>query len=56
MAKNRVLGKGLSALIQNAEIPLVSAKGREVREVPLSALVCNPDQPRKNFQQDKLQE
>ncbi len=58
MAKNRVLGKGLSALIQGAETPSMvsSTGGREVREVPLDDLAFNPDQPRKVFKQDKLEE
>ncbi|MEZ4388984.1 MAG: ParB/RepB/Spo0J family partition protein [Candidatus Krumholzibacteriia bacterium] len=58
MAKNRVLGKGLSALIQGAEAPALTnaSGGREVREVPLDELAFNPDQPRKVFKQDKLEE
>lgn len=58
MAKNRVLGKGLSALIQGADTPLMTTAsgGREVREVPLDDLAFNPDQPRKVFDQDRLEE
>jgi len=61
MAKNRVLGKGLSALIQGAEIGATSTSGqapsgREIREIPLQELAFNPDQPRKQFKQDKLEE
>lgn len=58
MAKNRVLGKGLSALIQGADAPFMTTAsgGREVREVPLDDLAFNPDQPRKVFNQDKLEE
>lgn len=58
MAKNRVLGKGLSALIQGADAPLMTTAsgGREVREVPLDDLAFNPDQPRKVFNQDRLEE
>lgn len=59
MAKNRVLGKGLSALIQGADAPLMTTGtggGREVRDIPLSELAFNPDQPRKVFDQDRLSE
>jgi len=55
MKTNRVLGRGLSALIEGA------AEGgqlgdREARMVPLSALVTNPDQPRKLFDDNRLRE
>jgi ParB family transcriptional regulator, chromosome partitioning protein len=58
MAKNRVLGKGLSALIQGADAPFMTTAsgGREVREVPLDDLAFNPDQPRKVFNQERLEE
>jgi len=56
MAKHRVLGKGLSALIQNADGPLGSAGGRAIEEIPVAELAFNPDQPRKSFNQDKLEE
>jgi len=56
MAKNRVLGKGLSALIQGADFMAGPAGQREVHEVPLEALICNPHQPRKVFQEDSLRE
>ncbi len=56
MAKNRVLGKGLSALIQNADGPLGHTGGRAIEEVPVDELAFNPDQPRKVFKEEKLQE
>jgi ParB family chromosome partitioning protein len=57
MAKNRVLGKGLSALIQGADLPATGpGSGREVQDVPVDELAFNPDQPRKVFRQDKLEE
>lgn len=56
MVKHRVLGKGLSALIQDAEFGIAPGKRREVREIPLEQLVCNPGQPRKVFQEEKLNE
>ena len=55
MAKNRVLGKGLSALIQNAE-PRLATGAREIYELPVEALAFNPDQPRKTFNKTKLEE
>jgi ParB family chromosome partitioning protein len=56
MAKNRVLGKGLSALIQNADDPVTATGGRAIEEVPTEALAFNPDQPRKVFDQESLRE
>lgn len=66
MAKHKVLGKGLSALIQGAGVPAPGAAdasnegrfdaGRQVREVPVGELAFNPNQPRKTFKQDKLEE
>ncbi len=55
MAKNRVLGKGLSALIQNASVSSESS-AREIREIPVDHLAFNPNQPRKVFNKDKLDE
>jgi ParB family chromosome partitioning protein len=58
MAKSRVvLGKGLSALIQNAGTASEEGSGRrEVREIPLEALALNPNQPRKIFKEEKMEE
>jgi len=55
MAKKSVLGKGLSALIQNAE-PLASPGARQIHELPVETIAFNPDQPRKTFNIDKLEE
>jgi ParB family chromosome partitioning protein len=55
MVNNRVLGKGLSALIQNAG-PTVDPGTREIREIPVEALSFNPNQPRKVFKEDKMEE
>ncbi|MFH1843012.1 MAG: ParB/RepB/Spo0J family partition protein [bacterium] len=55
MKTNRVLGRGLSALIEGAaEVGRLG--DREARMVPLNALVTNPNQPRKLFDDNKLQE
>ncbi len=56
MAKNSVLGKGLSALIQNAGIPVSAPGTRAIEDIPLGDLAFNPNQPRKLFKQDKLEE
>ena len=55
MVKNRVLGKGLSALIQNAE-PISTPGAREIHELPVKTIAFNPDQPRKTFNKNKLEE
>lgn len=52
MAKNR-LGQGLSALI-NTDIEQIEAK--EVLELDINKIRVNPDQPRRKFDQDKLEE
>ncbi len=54
--RKRVLGKGLSALIPEAELTFGRSSGRQVQEIPLEELVQNPHQPRKLFDQEKLEE
>lgn len=59
--KDRVLGRGLSALIQGADLPRGAGKaqdldGREAMMVELSAVGLNPAQPRKIFKDNSLQE
>lgn len=59
MNKNRVLGKGLSALIQGADLAgMTSAPGvdKSIHLVPLENIGFNPDQPRKLFDDNKLSE
>lgn len=67
MKNNRGLGKGLSALFAETEEdygksllfdePETEDKGKEgVQEVDLSSIYPNPDQPRKNFDPDALDE
>lgn len=55
MTRKSVLGKGLSALIQAADGTTASG-GTEVRTVPVSRIAFNPDQPRKEFDAEKLEE
>jgi len=58
--QDRVLGRGLSALISGAERAGGSAGAglgdREARLIPLAAIGLNPDQPRKLFNDSTLQE
>ncbi len=58
MKPNRVLGKGLSALIPAAEAPGGSGRlgDREARMLPLGDLGLNPRQPRKSLDNNNLQE
>ena len=59
MNKNRVLGKGLSALIQGADLkgaPLPDPESSAVYKVPLNEIGFNPDQPRKSFDDSTLEE
>ena len=59
MNKNRVLGKGLSALIQGADLRAVAGMDGTtelLQRVPLDAIGFNPDQPRKFFDDGTLGE
>lgn len=59
MNKNTVLGKGLSALLQGADLSGMTSspdKDSSVHMVPLEAIGFNPDQPRKIFDNNKLSE
>ena len=59
MSKDRVLGKGLSALIQGADLrggPVPAADTDTVRRLDLEAIGFNPDQPRKTFYDNSLEE
>ena len=57
--RQRGLGRGLSALLgENAEAPVASDAPAPagVRRVPIESLKPNPDQPRKTFRQEDLEE
>ena len=59
MSKNRVLGKGLSALIQGADLKGdgTGTGGHDsLRRIPLEKIGFNPDQPRKFFDDSSLEE
>ncbi len=59
MNRNKVLGKGLSALIKGADLAGMTAEGKEntgINALPLEEIGFNPDQPRKHFDATKLDE
>lgn len=59
MNRNKVLGKGLSALLHGADLTGVPGGQDEaavVRRIPIEAIGFNPDQPRKMFDSNALQE
>lgn len=52
--KKQALGRGLSALLQDSSESIPAAAG--LTEIPLEALRENPLQPRRQFDQEKLEE
>lgn len=58
MSKGSVLGKGLSALIPGAGLEKVNSTttAADVSRVPLEVIGFNPDQPRKTFNDNTLDE
>jgi ParB family chromosome partitioning protein len=59
MAKRNALGKGLSALLENAETDITSFEPRvlnSVANIPISQISANPFQPRSEFEQEALEE
>ncbi len=59
MDRNKVLGKGLSALIRGADLRGLSGaenEGTSINALPLEEIGFNPDQPRKHFDSNKLDE
>ncbi len=59
-SKPRGLGRGLSALMADVTEEQVAAAGNSARQadmlVPIERIVPNPDQPRRDFTQDQLEE
>lgn len=55
---NRGLGRGIQALFEGARIPENGngEEGTAFRLLPISAIIPNPDQPRKTFDQEQLEE
>ncbi len=56
MAKKQALGRGLSALLPDAAKLSQIEEGERVQLLDISRVRPNPNQPRKNFDQTKLQE
>jgi len=54
MAKKPVLGRGLDALIKMEEVQTQGSSS--INEIPLSQIQANPDQPRRIFEEEALQE
>ncbi len=57
------LGRGMAALLSNAPppasvvpLPTATPPGRAVLSLPIEAVERNPDQPRKHFEESKLEE
>ena len=56
-ARRRGLGRGLSALMSDIEPPTETARpARPDRTLPIDALAANPDQPRKRFRDEEIEE
>lgn len=56
MAKKQALGRGLGALLPEIDIQEELSPQEKVRQIELSQLHPNPDQPRKDFDPDRLAE
>lgn len=56
MAKKQVLGRGLSALLPDEPAFLDGAAAEQVRQLAIDSVRPNPDQPRKLFDPEKLEE
>ena len=60
--KRSALGKGLSALLENAETDITSSKGTgtgivgSIATLPLTSIEANPFNPRSNFEKEALEE
>ena len=55
MRKNKSLGKGLDALFEQVEETKHIPK-EEIQEIELSKIKANPDQVRKDFDEDAIKE
>ena len=56
MAKKQALGRGLGALLPEINIQDDLSAQEKVREIELTSIHPNPDQPRKEFDDDRLAE
>ncbi len=59
MAKRNALGKGLSALLENADTDITSFEPKvlnSIANIPINQISANPFQPRTEFEQEALEE
>ena len=56
MAKKQALGRGLSALLPDEPAFMEQEGLEQVRQIDIARIRPNPDQPRKNFDGEKLEE
>lgn len=56
MSKQRRLGRGIDALLQGGDISQIDEETSRLVSVPLETLRANPDQPRKVFDEERLDE
>ena len=54
MVRKNALGRGLGALIEDAELPRITIS--TINEIDIDMIEVNPFQPRKNFNEESLQE
>ncbi len=54
MPKNKGLGRGLDSIFADNSVESGAESGRKYKDVPLSSIDVNPDQPRKNFNEETL--
>ena len=55
--QRRGLGRGLSALLGEAEeVSAEAAAAEGVRDLPIEWIIANPEQPRRDFDEDELEE
>lgn len=52
----RGLGRGLSALMADVDLTSPAPSNRDQTVLPIEQITANPDQPRRNFEPDALQE
>ena len=57
MSSKQALGRGFEGLIPtNFNVDDIAAPGEHIKNIELSKIVANPDQPRKEFDKDALEE
>ena len=56
MAKKQALGRGLGALLPEIDVQEELSNQEKVRQIEIANLHPNPDQPRKDFNEERLAE